>query len=70
MLIGSLGYLVICIFEARFKLKKTKYAYGELKNNYSEILDEAEIKEAFGDDKLLKDAESSVKKGMILWSIV
>lgn len=70
VLIGSLGYLVTCIFEARYKLRKTKYAYGELKNNYSEILDEAEIKEAFGDDKLLKDAESSVKKGMIVWSIV
>lgn len=70
VLIGSLGYLCICIFEARYKLTKTMNAYSELKNNYRDILDEAEIKEAFGDDKLLKDAESSVKKGMIVWSIV
>lgn len=70
VLFGSLGYLVVCIFEANYKLKKAKHAYGELKNNYKEVLSEPEINEAFGDDKLLKDAESSVKNGIIAWSIV
>ena len=70
VIIGSLGYLIICIIEAVYKLNKTKHAYSELKNNYKEILSETEIKEAFGNDNLLKDAESSVKKGMIVWSIV
>lgn len=69
VLLGSLGYLIICIFEAIYKLNKTRHAYSELKNNYKEILSEAEIKEAFGDDKLLKDTESSVENGMIVWSI-
>lgn len=70
VLIGSLGYLVICIFEVNYKLKKTKYAYKQLKDNYRDILDEAEIIEAFGNDKLLFDAEISVRKGMIVWSVI
>lgn len=70
VIIGSLGYLVICIFESVYKLNKAKHAYNELKTNYNEILSETEIKEAFGNDKLLKDAESAVKTGMIVWSIV
>jgi len=70
VLIGSLGYLVICIFEARYKLRKTKLAYTELKNNYSEVLSVEELKEAFGEDTLIKDTEKSVIKGMIGWSIV
>lgn len=70
VLFGSLGYLIICIVEAVYKLNKTKHAYSELKNNYKEILSEAEIKEAFGNDNLLSDTESSVEKGMKIWSIV
>lgn len=67
---GSLGYLIICFFEAKYKLKKTKKAYNELKLNYNTILSEAEIREAFNEDRLLKDVESSVKKGMAIWSIL
>lgn len=33
------------------------------------MLTEAEIKEAFSDDKLLHDTERSAKHGMIGWSI-
>ena len=66
---GSLVYLVLCFFEARFKLKKTKQSYIELKKNYEDVLSDAEIKEAFKDDKLLHDTEQSTKKGMIGWSI-
>lgn len=67
---GSLVYLVICIFETRFKLKKTKMGYSELKKNYENVLSEAEIKEAFNDDKILHDTEKSAKKGIIGWSII
>lgn len=70
VLIGSLLYLVICFFEARYKLKKTKQAYNSLKNNYEDILSEAEIKEAFGKDELLVDTEKSAIKGMVLWSSI
>ena len=67
--VGSLIYLVLCFFEIRFKLKKTKQGYFELKNNYRDVLSEAELKEAFNNDKLLHDTEQSAAKGMIGWSI-
>ncbi|MEA4830878.1 MAG: hypothetical protein VB121_12975 [Enterococcus thailandicus] len=70
VVIGSLVYLGICIFEARYKLNKTKQAYDALKNNYEDILSQEEIKEAFGKDKLLDDTERSAIKGMILWSSI
>jgi len=66
---GSLMYLVLCFFEIRFKLNKTKQGYMELKKNYQDVLSDAEIKEAFNDDKLLHDTEQSTKRGMIGWSI-
>lgn len=66
---GSLIYLIICLFETRYKFQKTKQGYENLKRNYADVLSEAEIKEAFQDDKLLNDAESSVKKGMVVWTL-
>lgn len=67
---GSLMYLIICFFETRFKLKKTEKAYYDLKANYKDVLSEAELNEAFKDDKLLIDTKKSAKKGMIGWSAV
>lgn len=66
---GSLIYLIICLFETRYKLKKTKQGYEDLKQNYEDVLSDPEIKEAFKDDKLLNDTEKSVKKGMIGWTL-
>lgn len=70
VVIGSFIYLIICFFEANYKLKKTKQAYNSLKNNYEDILSGAEIKEAFGKDKLMEDAEKTTRKGIIWWSSV
>lgn len=67
---GSLVYLSICFFETRFKLMKTKKAYDALKENYKDVLSEAELNEAFKEDKLLLDTEKTTKRGMIGWSIV
>ena len=69
-IVGSMAYLLICLFETQYKLKKTKQGYDELKRNYKDVMSEAEIKEAFKEDKLLNDTEASAKKGMIGWSIV
>lgn len=66
---GSLIYLIICIFETRYKFQKAKQGYEDLKRNYADVLSEPEIKEAFQDDKLLNDAEKSVKKGMVGWTL-
>lgn len=67
---GSLVYLLICLFETQYKLKKTKQGYSELKENYKDILSDTEIKDAFKADKLLNDTEDSVRKGMIVWSAI
>lgn len=67
---GSLVYLLICFYETRYKLKKTKQGYYELKENYKDVLSDAEIKDAFKEDILLKDTEKSVRKGMIGWSSI
>lgn len=66
---GSLIYLIICLFETHYKLKKTKQGYEDLKRNYEDVLSDPEIKEAFKDDKLLNDTKKSVKKGMIWWTL-
>ena len=68
-LFGSLFYLGICFFETRFKLKKTKKSYTDLKENYKDVLSKTELMDAFKDDRLLTETENSTKKGMIGWSI-
>lgn len=67
---GSLVYLLICLFETRYKLKKTKQSYFELKENYKEILSNAEIKHAFMDDNLLRNTERSIRRGIIVWTSI
>lgn len=63
-------YLGICFFEILFKLKKAEKGYLQLKENYNNVLTKAEIKEAFNGDKLLRETKHSVKKGMIIWSLI
>lgn len=70
VLIGSIIYLGICIYETQMKLIKIKQAYIALKENYSDTLSEIEIKEAFREDNLLKDTEKFAKKRIILWSVI
>ena len=68
--IGSFFYLIICIFETRFKIKKSQHAYFCLKDNYSGVLSVAEITEAFDNDKLLNETKKSVVRGIAIWSII
>lgn len=70
VLLGSLGYLVVCIIETCFKFNKTKDAYSHLKENYRDILSPEEIKEVFKNDSLFKKVKKSVKNGTIIWSLV
>jgi len=67
---GSFIYLIICLCETRFKLKKTKQGYFELKENYKDVLSEAELKDAFKEDQLLKSTEQSAKRGMFWGSVI
>ena len=66
---GSFAYMILCFFEIRFKLKKAKEGYIQLKENYSDILSDIEIKEAFKDDELLRNTESSTRRSTIFWSV-
>ena len=68
--IGSFIYLIICIFETLFKIKKSQYAYFCIKDNYKGVLSEAEITEAFDNDKLLNETKKSVINGIAIWSII
>lgn len=62
-------YMVICIFETIYKLKKVRIGYEELKDNYKDVLSNLEINEAFQDDRLFDDVNKSAKSGLIGWSI-
>lgn len=64
---GSMVYMVICIFETRYQLKKVRTGYQELKNNYKDVLSDLEIKEAFQEDKLLRRQISRLKR--INWMV-
>lgn len=68
--IGSFVYLIICIFETLFKIKKSQYAYFCIKDNYKGVLSKAEITEAFDNDKLLNETKKSVINGIAIWSII
>lgn len=68
--IGSFIYLIICIFETLFKIKKSQYAYFCIKDNYKGVLSEAEITEAFDNDKLLNETKKSVINGIAIWSVI
>lgn len=69
VLVGSLIYLVTCIFETNFRLKKTKETYATLKKNYIDVLSSTDITQAFRNDELLKNAVKTVKRGMVGWAI-
>jgi hypothetical protein len=51
-------------------LKKAKKGYYALKDNYKDVLSDAELNEAFKNDTLFNDMAKIAKKGMIVWSIV
>lgn len=66
---GSMVYMIICIFETIYKLKKVRIGYEELKKNYKDVLSDLEISEAFQDDRLFNKANKSAKRGLTGWSI-
>lgn len=67
---GSLIYLLICFFETKYKLNKTKKGYFAIKENYKDLLSSAELSEAFQADKYFKYTEKVTNRGIIIWSII
>ncbi len=62
ILLGSLVYLGISLMGVNIKLNGLKQGYIGLKNNYSELLDEKDIKEIFKDDVVLKESIKKLEK--------
>lgn len=50
VLLGSVIYLIVCIFETRYKVKKVQDSYDELKNNYASLLTPDDLAQAFDKD--------------------
>lgn len=70
VLLGSFIYLVICVFEANYKIKKVCQSYNSLKMNYDNILSPMDIKEIFKNDELINSMVRSVKKGKWIYTIL
>ncbi|MFR9712380.1 hypothetical protein ACL02P_23915 [Paenibacillus sp. MB22_1] len=70
VIFGSMVYLIICLMETKYNLRKTKESYTALKINYDSVLSQDELKEIFDDDRLLKDTVRSINRGIWLYSIL
>lgn len=73
VLLGSVIYLIVCIFETRYKVKKVQDSYDELKNNYASLLTPDDLAQAFDKDQLITKMTKEVNKGIfryaLLWGI-
>ena len=70
ILFGSIVYYFVCLSETIYKYKKTKYAYDSLRRNYEDVFSEEEIKEIFDDDQLFNKSKKSVKRGIVIFSLL
>lgn len=70
VLLGSVVYLIICISEAKYKVKKVQDSYDALKTNYSSLLTSEDIAQAFGNDKLITKMVNEVNRGIIRYSLL
>ena len=71
VLVGSVGYLLICYKQSKFQMEKVYDSYEKLKKSYEGILTEDDVRECFQDDSLLNDMKQTVnkaeKKYLFLW---
>jgi len=73
VLLGSVIYLVVCIFETKYKIRKVHDSYTALKKNYSTVLTPDDIRMAFDEDHLMTEMTNEVNTGMrrhvYMWGI-
>lgn len=73
VLFGSVIYLVICVFETKYKMRKVYDSYTALKKNYSSVLTPDDINLEFDEDHLMTEMSNEVTRGMrryaCLWGI-
>ena len=70
VLLGSVIYLIICIFETKYKVKKVRDSYDALKANYSALLTPEDVMQAFDNDKLIIKMVKEVNDGIIKYSLL
>ncbi len=70
VLLGSAIYLIICIFETKYKLKKAEESYFSLKENYNNVLSDIDLEEIFSGDNLINKTTRSVNKGILIYSLL
>ena len=64
VLFGSAIYLVVCVFETKYKMRRVYDSYTALKKNYSSVLTPEDINLAFDEDHLMTEMRNEVTKGM------
>lgn len=64
VLFGSIIYLVICVLETKYKIRKIHDSYDALKQNYSSILTPDDINMVFDNDKIMTEMSSEVDRGI------
>ena len=67
-LLGSVIYLATCLYESLFQVSMAERGYTELKDNYSDVLSQIELKEAFKNDELFNEYKKTARKGIFKWS--
>lgn len=70
VILGSFVYLIICYLQSRYEIQKVYYSYGELKQNYKEILTEDDLQEIFNNDKLLNKMKEEINKSKKIYLII
>ncbi len=70
ILIGSIGYLVITIIATYYRFLSYKRSYDDLKESYSEILNEQDINIIFKNDKEYFYNKNNIKKISIIFSTI
>jgi len=69
-LLGSVIYLATCLYESLFQVSMAERGYKELKDNYSDVLSQIELKEAFKNDELFSEYKKTARKGIFKWSAI
>lgn len=69
-LIGSIIYMIICLSETKYRLKKVEDGYENIKSNYTQILSDEEINEICQNDSFFGNEKKSVKRSMYIWAAI
>ena len=67
VLVGSFVYLLICYVQSKYEIGKVYESYGQLKQNYKEILTEEDLSEIFEGDRIFNEMKNTIKHSQKLY---